>query len=99
MRVIECKFYIGQVAGNAYLIGSNGFLASFVKLFDGLLIVAQIFLATNEDNRKPLAEMEDLRNPLHVVHVSASPYHSGYFSLSQCMGKTYLLLNVIERVW
>jgi len=37
-----------------------------VKLLDSLRIIAKIFLATDENNRKTLAEVEDFRNPLEV---------------------------------
>jgi hypothetical protein len=50
----------------AYLLGSNGLLAGLVKLLDSLRIIAKIFLATDENNRKTLAEVEDFRNPLEV---------------------------------
>jgi hypothetical protein len=50
----------------AYLLRSNGLLACFVKLLDRLLVVAEIFLTTNENNGKPLAEMEDFGDPLEV---------------------------------
>lgn len=41
-----------------------------MQLFDRLLVVAEIFLATNEDDRKALAEVKNLRDPLQVQHVS-----------------------------
>jgi len=48
----------------AYLLRSNGLLAGLVKLLDSLLIIAKIFLATDEDNGKALAEVENFRDPL-----------------------------------
>jgi hypothetical protein len=37
-----------------------------VKLLDCLLVVAEIFLATNENNGKSLAKVEDFGDPLEV---------------------------------
>jgi hypothetical protein len=37
-----------------------------VKLLDCLLVVAEIFLATNENNWESLAEVEDFGDPLEV---------------------------------
>lgn len=51
--------------GRTYLFRSNGLLRGLVELFDGLLIVTQILLAANKDDRKALAEVKDLRDPLH----------------------------------
>lgn len=48
----------------SYLLGSNGFLAGLVKLFDGLLVVTQILLTANENDREPTTEVKDFRNPL-----------------------------------
>jgi hypothetical protein len=45
-----------------------------VKLLDGLLIIAKIFLATDENNRKSLAEVEDFRDPLEVGTCQQSPF-------------------------
>lgn len=47
-----------------YLLGSNGLLAGLVKLFNGLLVVTQILLATNEDDGEAAAEVNDFGNPL-----------------------------------
>jgi hypothetical protein len=48
----------------SYLLGSNGLLAGLVELFDGLLVVTQILLAANEDDRETAAEMQDFGDPL-----------------------------------
>jgi hypothetical protein len=37
-------------AMHSYLLGSNGLLAGLVKLLDGLLVVTQVLLATDEDD-------------------------------------------------
>lgn len=50
----------------SYLLRSNGLLAGLVKLFDSLLIIAKIFLATDKNNGKSLAEMENFRDPLEI---------------------------------
>jgi len=39
-----------------------------MQLFDRFLVIAQVFLTSNQDDRVALAEMEDLRDPLwHVM--------------------------------
>lgn len=43
-----------------------------MQLLNGLGVVAQILLATNQDNGKALAEMENLGNPLED-RVSIAP--------------------------
>ena len=45
-----------EVIGS-YLFWCHWFLRSLVELFDSLLIVAEVFLATNEDNGEALTEM------------------------------------------
>ena len=55
----------------AYLFRGDGLLARLAKLLNGLVVVAQILLATDEDDGKTLAEVHDLRNPLQARHVSA----------------------------
>lgn len=47
-----------------YLFGGNGLLAGLAELLDGLGVVAQILLATDEDNWDVTAEVENLRVPL-----------------------------------
>lgn len=47
-----------------YLLGSDGLLAGLVKLLNGLLVVTEILLATNEDDREAAAEVNDFRDPL-----------------------------------
>jgi hypothetical protein len=37
-----------------------------VKLFNGLLVVTQILLATDEDDRETAAEMKNLGDPLQL---------------------------------
>ena len=46
-----------QESGKAYLLGSDGLLASLVELFNGLLVITQILLATNENDGETAAEM------------------------------------------
>lgn len=48
----------------AYLLRSDRLLRGLVQLLDGLLVVAQILLAADEDNGEALAEMKDLGDPL-----------------------------------
>lgn len=56
----------------AYLLGADGLLACLAELLNGLVVVTQILLATNEDDGKALAEMQDLRNPLQEASTSVS---------------------------
>ena len=54
---------VGSTA-ETYLFRGNGLLAGLAKLFDSLGVIAQILLASDEDDGKALAEVHDLRNPL-----------------------------------
>jgi len=73
-----------------YLFGCNWLLRRFRKLFNGLGIVSQIILATNEDNRKTLAEMQDFGDPLSVCISTLMPHcvscNSVLPSLERCRG-------------
>jgi hypothetical protein len=48
----------------AYLLRSDWLLRSLVQLLNRLLVVSQILLAANQDDRQTLAEVKDLRDPL-----------------------------------
>jgi hypothetical protein len=48
----------------SYLLGGDGLLASLVKLFNGFLVVTEIFLAADEDDGEATAEMNDFGDPL-----------------------------------
>jgi hypothetical protein len=48
----------------AYLFGSDGLLINRPQLAKRLLLVSQILLAANKDNRQSLAEVQDLGDPL-----------------------------------
>ena len=50
----------------AYLLGGNGLLASLVEFLDGLLVITQILLTTDENNRETAAEMKHFGNPLRL---------------------------------
>ncbi len=54
----------------SYLLGSHRLLAGLVELFDGLLVVTQILLTTDEDDGETTAEMKDFRDPLQAASVS-----------------------------
>lgn len=41
----------------SYLLGGNRLLACLVEFFDGLLVVTEILLATNENDWEAAAEM------------------------------------------
>lgn len=59
------KRFIGESKKyRTYFSLSDWLLGSFCELLDGLLVISKILLATDEDNRKALAEMENFRNPL-----------------------------------
>ena len=47
-----------------YLVLGDGGLRSLVELLNGLLVVSEILLATDEDDGKTLAEVQNLRDPL-----------------------------------
>lgn len=46
------------------LLGGDRLLGSLVQLLNGLLIEAQILLATDEDDGQALAEVQNLGDPL-----------------------------------
>lgn len=50
----------GQDGRRTYLLGSDRLLACLAELLNSLVVVAQILLATNEDDGKALAEVKDL---------------------------------------
>jgi len=52
------------VCNATYLLGANGLLGGLVELLNGLRVVAQILLATNQDDGETLAEVKNLGNPL-----------------------------------
>ncbi len=45
-----------------------------MKLLDRLLIIAEIFLAADENDGKSLAEVENFRDPLEVGTCQQSPF-------------------------
>jgi len=51
-RTLEVLVSTNLLADFLTLLGGNRLLAGLVKLLDRLLIVSQILLATNEDDRK-----------------------------------------------
>lgn len=53
-----------------YLLGRNGLLAGLAKLLNGLVVVSKILLATNQDDRETLAEVQNLGDPLCLARVS-----------------------------
>ena len=55
----------------SHLFGGDGLLARLSEFLNGLLVVAQILLATDEDDGKALAEVKDLGDPLGRGHVLA----------------------------
>lgn len=53
-----------------YLFGGDGLLGSLVQLFNGLGVVAEILLATDKDNGKTLAEVQNFGDPLNDTSVT-----------------------------
>lgn len=47
-----------------YLLGGDWLLTGLAKLLDGLLIITKILLASDKDNRQPLAKVQNLGDPL-----------------------------------
>lgn len=54
-----------------HLLRGDRLLAGLAELLNSLVVVAQVLLATNENDRKTLAEVKDLGNPLQVGLVLA----------------------------
>jgi hypothetical protein len=79
----------------SYLLGGDGLLASLVKLFNGFLVVTEIFLAADEDDGEATAEMNDFGDPLVSTcqRFSLSGESSGEKGAA-----SYLLLDVVEGV-
>lgn len=48
----------------SYLLRGDGLLAGLSELLNDLLVVSQILLAANKDDRETLAEVQNLRDPL-----------------------------------
>jgi hypothetical protein len=51
-------------SGSLYLVRGDRSLRGLVQLIDGLLVVTEIDLASNQNDREALAEMKNLRDPL-----------------------------------
>ena len=82
---------------DAYLLWSHWLLGSLVELLDGLLVVAKILLASDEDDWETLAEMKDLRDPLESVLARAAVRVRS--QLVAVRGRIYLLLNIVKGIW
>jgi hypothetical protein len=78
----------------SYLLGSNGLLACLMELLNGLLVVTQILLATNEDDGQAAAEMQDFGNPLWASTCQRFLIFQLWIEYGSV--KQYLLLDVIE---
>lgn len=81
-----------RVPSKTYLLRGDGLLAGLAELLNGLVVVSQILLATNQDDGKALAEVKNLRDPLFGTCQQEPPY-LGPISLV-----TDLLLNVVQRI-
>ena len=68
-----------------------------MQLFDGLLVVTKVFLATDKDNGKTLAEVQDFGDPLRRDHalVDGRRWSVGSYVDSSW---THLLLHVVQRI-
>ena len=60
-----------------YLLGGDRLLARLAELLNGLLVVAKILLASDQDDGEALAEVKNLRDPLQSCDVSAHMSLSG----------------------
>ncbi len=70
-----------------------------MELLDGLLVVAKILLASDEDDGKALAEMQDLRDPLrHRSRLAGNILTTRTSAREQLKRAVYLLLDVVKRV-
>lgn len=56
------RFTVGS--RKAYLVLRDGALGGLGKLINSLAVVAKILLATDEDDRETLAEVQNLGDPL-----------------------------------
>lgn len=66
------NFLSGSDWCRTYFSLSDGLLGGFCELLDGLLVISKILLATDENNRKALAEVKNLRNPLLKIKCEIS---------------------------
>ena len=78
-----------------HLLLGDGSLRGLVKFLDSLLVVSEILLTSNEDDRKTLAEMQDLGDPLLK---NKSCQHAARHVRWQFRRAAYLLLDVVEGV-
>jgi hypothetical protein len=89
-------------ARSSYLLGRNRLLASLPQLLNGLLVVTQILLASDEDDRQTLAEVQNLGDPLYkgacVSDGSRLLMSIRATGRRDMQRETYLLLNVVEGV-
>lgn len=63
-RAFEVLVSTNLLADLLTLFGADGLLARLSQLVCDLLVVTEILLAANENNRKALAEVKDLGDPL-----------------------------------
>jgi len=63
-RALEVLVGTDLLANLLTLLWGNWLLGSLVELLNGLLVVTEILLASNEDDWKTLTEVKDLRDPL-----------------------------------
>lgn len=63
-RALEVLVGANLLSDLLTLLGRDRLLARLTKLLDGLRVVSEILLATNKNDRKTLAEVKNLGNPL-----------------------------------
>lgn len=78
----------------AYLLGADGPLPAGSQILNGLGIVPQIQLASDQDNRQTIAEVQDFGDPLQ----DGKPEAMSSMFLPPCAAKTYLFLYVFQRI-
>jgi len=92
-RAFEILVCADLLANFLTLFRSHGLLRSLVQLFNGLLVVAEIFLAADKDYGETLTEVKNLRDPLFCddrsallsIQANIARWESGPF-LGRCQG-------------
>lgn len=85
---------VGRWTG-AYLFRRHRLLRGLMKLFNGLRVKSQVFLAANQDDGQALAEVQDFGDPL----VMGRPISIGNQPIWHVSSMSYLLLHIVKRVW
>jgi len=68
-----------------------------MQLFDRFLVIAQVFLTSNQDDRVALAEMEDLRDPLRNI-MSAIRTSYRVFQTPKAVGSAFVVAGYVPSL-